>query len=339
MREDLTHVMNHQVCEPKDHISAMNRWQEFGPKGCHDMACKAAGTDPETTALCSTAANMSCAGVATESYAELSVTCIATAGVQGNATRAGDSAGWHETPSGSKKIEGTIVHLVFINQPCSHACLVKASTMLTEAKSCAVLDLRAPSLQSKSLATGTGTDQLILCAPLAQTDEWERRFSGSHNTLGMILSRAVYQATSKALELQNGMVPSLRRSIDVALGRYGYAFEQTVAVAEQYGDQEFVTLLDKNRMPMLYNPTSGGIAHAIAELLDATHAGIFEQSICDELVLDQCALLACAVANDRNRFNSYRDKLRSLGHLSPTDYVSHACCIGFQDKWPEFSTL
>ena len=156
MREDCTHVMNHQSCEPRDHLThGHGALATLWPRWLPCMACERVGIDPATTVLCSTAANMSCAGVATESFEELSVTCIATAGVQGNATRAGDPAGWHETPNGSVKVGGTIVHLLFINQPCTESCLVKAATMLTEAKSCAVLDLRAPSLQ-------------VLALPLAQ---------------------------------------------------------------------------------------------------------------------------------------------------------------------------
>ena len=336
MREDCTHVVNHQSCEPRDHLSAMERWTRFGPDGCHRMACEKAGAIPETTVLCSTAANMSCAGVAVESFQELTVACIATAGVQGNATRAGDPAGWHETPTGSVKVDGTIVHLVFINQPCSEGCLAKAATMLTEAKTCAVLDLRAPSLQGPGLATGTGTDQYVLCAPLAEGDEWERRFSGSHNTLGMILCRAVHRATSQALEVQNGLIPSLRRSIDIALERHGFSFSRVVELANEYVDEAFSVFLEKNKMPMLYDPRSGGIAHAIAELIDLTAAKIIEKSIAAELIIDQSALLACAVTNDRSQFKCYREHLLSLGDLPAAELVAHACCMGFRDKWPEF---
>jgi adenosylcobinamide amidohydrolase len=335
LREDCSHVMNQQSCEPRAHDAAMGRWREHGAEGSHRLACEDAGLEPATTALCSTAANMSCAGVAVETYQELSVCCIATAGVEGNATRAGDPAAWHETPEGCSQVSGTIVHLVFINQPCSEGCLVKAATMLTEAKSCAVLDLRAPSLQGSGLATGTGTDQCALCAPLAQGDEWERRFAGSHNSLGMILCRAVHRATSRALELQNGLVPSMRRSIEIALKRHGFDFERLVALAGEHGGHDFADFLHKNKLPLLFDPRSGGCAHALAEVLDLAAVGILEASTRDELLLDQAALLACAVTNDRNRFTDYRQRLLALGEVGVMDLVHHACCWGFHEKWPE----
>jgi len=309
----------------------------MGVVGSRVWPCEAGGVDPERTGLGGAAANMSCAGIASEAYQDLSVTCVATAGVQGNATRAGDAAGWHETPEGCDKVNGTIVHLVFINQPCTESCLTTASTMLTEAKRSAVYALRVPSLQGPGLATGTGTDQFVLSAPIVQHGEWERKFSGSHNTLGMILCRAVHRATSQALELQNGLVPSMRRSIDIALGRHGFTFDRVVEIAEEYGGEEFADFLEKNRMPILFDPRTGGTAYALSEVLDLAMVGVLEVSIRDELVLDQAALLACSVANDRSRFNDYRLRLQELKHMNAMELIHHACCWGFQEKWPEYA--
>ena len=164
LREDLTHVANHQSCEGVGHCVGTTSTLEMR----HVSACHSADLPPNTTALMSTAANMQCAVVAEASYAELTVQVAASAGVLGNATRAGDGAAWHEQASGSVRITptttyapeagaGTIVTLVFINQPCSAAALVKAALLVTEAKTTALLDLRIPSLQSEYLATGTGT--------------------------------------------------------------------------------------------------------------------------------------------------------------------------------------
>lgn len=80
-----------------------------------------------------------------------------------------------------------------MSQPCTPACLVQASTLLTEGKSAAVLDLPMPNLQSPRLATGTGTDQIAVAAPLAREGEWERHRGGIHNTLGELLVRATHE--------------------------------------------------------------------------------------------------------------------------------------------------
>ena len=189
-----------------------------------------------------TAANMQCAVLARADYAELVVSVAATAGVLGNATRAGDPAGWHEHPDGSRRVAPPRVRWIMSplpeqtaprgwlrhhRHPGLHqsalypACLVRAATLVTEGKSAAVLDLRMPSLQSAGLATGTGTDQLAIAAPLARGDEWERHWAGSHNTLGELLGRATHEAVTRCLLLQNGVCAELRRTICAALGRHG----------------------------------------------------------------------------------------------------------------------
>ena len=155
----------------------------------------------------------------------------------------------------------------------------------------------------------------------------------------MILCRAVHAATSQALELQNGLIPSLRRSIDIALERHGFRFARVVELAEELVDKNFAEFLEKNKMPMIYDPRSGGIAHAMSELIDMAAAGIFEQAICDELLLDQSALLACAVTNNRSLFQLNRERLQDLGNIPVGELVAHACVWGFQDKWPEFENL
>jgi adenosylcobinamide amidohydrolase len=80
-----------------------------------------------------------------------------------------------------------------VSQPCTPACLVQESTLVTEGKSAAVLDLPMPSLQSPWLATGTGTDPIAIAAPVAREGEWERHWGGIHNTLGELLVRAILE--------------------------------------------------------------------------------------------------------------------------------------------------
>ena len=103
-REDLTHIANHQSCEAVAHTARHASVFRLGPDAYHDFACSEADLPPATTALMTTAANMQCAVVARAAHAELAVHVAATAGVLGNATRAGDPAGWHERPDGSERV-------------------------------------------------------------------------------------------------------------------------------------------------------------------------------------------------------------------------------------------
>ena len=336
MREDCTCVVNHQSCEPSGHDEAMRRWRELGAEGSHREACRAAGTDPETTALCGTAANMRCAFLAHRAFEDAEVTVLATAGVEGNATRAGDPARWHEGASGSRVVEsaelsGTIVVLAFLSVPCTAGCLVKASSMLVEAKTTALWDLRVPSRQSRSLATGTGTDQFALCAPLPREGEWERRFSGSHNKLGQILSEAVHEAVTGALSLQNGLSPLGQKSLWTALGRFGLDSERLLRRVAAELSPEGCTLLGANLQPLAHDPQVCAAAYALAEIEDLGRAGILPLDALREARASQAASLGCAVALQPSRFGEFRERLLVAEDIC--EAALGAIVLGFAAKW------
>lgn len=337
LREDCTHVVNHQSCEPSGDDAAMRRWKELGPIGSHREDCREAGTDPDRTALCGTAANMRCAALSRRAFEEVEVTVVATAGVEGNATRAGDPARWHETQGGSRLVEpvelsGTIVVLGFLSVPCTAGCLVKASSMLVEAKTAALWDLRVPSRQSNRLATGTGTDQFALCSPLAGEGEWERRFSGSHNKLGQILSEAVHEAVSRALTLQNGLVPELRRNLWTALGRLGLDAGLLLETAARELAPEGRALLAANLQPLAHDPQIAAAAYALAEVEELGRVGILGAEALQEARANQAALLAAATSIDPGGFASFR--LALLGTSAPVgELAARALVMGFAAKW------
>lgn len=340
MREDCQYVVNHQSCEGKDDTAAIRRWQEHGQDGCHRLACDEAGVDPEHSVLMSTAANMQCAALSQATHRELTVTVVATAGVLGNATRAADPAAWHEMPTGCDKVDcypgcGTIVHLVFVNRPCTSGCLTKAASMITEAKTTALLDLRIPSLQSHKLATGTGTDQFAICAPLSSDGDWERRLISSHNTLGQILCEGAYSATTRSLLQQNGLAPTLRRSVVAALGRFGVTLEVIAAVAEQELGPAQAAFAMKNGMALVHDPQPAASAYAVAEVLDALEAGILNPETREEALANHCALMASAVAIRPEHYSDFRQRLLGLPDRSIPQLVAHALVWGFAEKWRE----
>lgn len=335
MRDDCTHVVNHQSCEPAGHDEAMRRWRELGAEGSHREACHAIGLDPATTALCGTAANMRCAHLARRDFEEVGVTVVATAGVEGNATRAGDPARWHETPAGSRKVDdaelaGTIVLLAFLSEPCTPGCLTKASILVSEAKTAALWDLRIPSRQSDRPATGTGTDQFAIASPLAREGEWERRHSGTHNKLGQILGEAVHEAVTGALRLQNGLVPSLRGSIWTALGRTGFSKDDVLR------DDASLTvrlreLLAANLQSIAHDPQVAAAAYALSEMDELAATGILRRDALREARAALGAALASAVAVRKDRYGDFHDRLLACEHAR--EVAGLAVRMGFAAKW------
>lgn len=363
LREDLTHIANHQSCEGVAHVVRETSNVGHGLEDYHRAACAAGRLPPESTALMATAANMQCAVLAQAEHADLAVSVVATAGVLGNATRAGDPAGWHEHHDGSRPVQrgeggafpnpsslartscalpappeagaGTIVTLVFINQPCTPACLVRAATLATEGKSAAVLDLRMPSLQSARLATGTGTDQLAIAAPLVRTDEgeWERHWAGSHNTLGELVGHATHEAVTRCLLLQNGVCAELRRTLCAALGRHGCDEATLRELARAELDAPDANCFEHNLLALIHDPLSAAAAYGLAEILDLVDVGVLHAEVARESILNQAALLAAAVAVKPDDFAYFREVLQPRANLAPGRLAALAVVLGFEHKW------
>ena len=316
---------------------------------------------------------MSCAATATASFHELTVTAITTAGVHANATRAGDPTRWHETATGSQACDqfiatdsdqsnktiklikkltkllkeataaGTIIHLIHINVPCSAGCLTRAATIATEAKSTALLDWRIPSRQSAGLATGTGTDQLAIAAPLADSindngehavdPTWERQWAGSHHKLGELIADTVYRSTQEALAQQNGLSPTLRRSVVAAFERFGISEALILERAEQQLSAEKYILLQKNLKAALHDPRSAAAAYACADACDLQ--ALLPDMVLQETYIDQAALLATTTCWRPDQYQSFRQQLseRHQAHTPAGDIIVDALLLGYEQRW------
>jgi len=161
----IDYLVNHQCVEGKNHKAMGDKMQEMGQEAYHDFICEKLNLPAPKTMLMSTAANMTYCAVKTREYKELEVTALVTAGVQGNAGRAGDPATWHEQDQEWERLHreaGTINIILLINWPLTEAAINRSIMTATEAKTAALLDLAVPSQYSKELATGTGTDQILI---------------------------------------------------------------------------------------------------------------------------------------------------------------------------------
>lgn len=115
--------------------------------------------------------------------------CFATVGLS-NALAVGDQATYSERP-------GTINIIVACNQPFAPPTLVEAVQIVTEAKVQALYAARVKSTVSDTLATGTGTDCVVVaCPPGAPTYQ----YCGKHTHLGELLGRVVGQAMKEGLQ-------------------------------------------------------------------------------------------------------------------------------------------
>ena len=155
LQSGFDYVLNYQSCEPCNHN---RRLSLRDPEAYRRMICEPHGLPAGKCATMGTAANMHHAAFVEQKFRELTVVAVVTGGVETNAGRAGDPASVMESADGFEKLSpaekipgpGTINIMLFIN----HA--------LTEA---ALHELAVNSRYSDGLATGTGTDQIIVSAP------------------------------------------------------------------------------------------------------------------------------------------------------------------------------
>jgi adenosylcobinamide amidohydrolase len=347
--ESLRYLMNHQSSEGKGHMARHDLLVGRGQDAYHRMACAEAGIPPEAAAIMGTAANMQYAAVRAESFEEVSVWAVVTAGVQGNAGRAGDPATWHEShkPAGAKEgkgagakgntwkpvhaVPGTINTMVLFNWPLLPAALSRAAVTITEAKTAALMELAVASRYSPQLATGTGTDQFCLASPL-DPERRAKTWTGKHAKLGEILGRAVLEATKEALRWQNGLEPSHTRHLIHALGRFGIDEAGLLDAACARLDEKDAALLRANFQAVVHEPMAAGAAYALAAIKDRITYGSLPESSGRELLANQAALLAAGLAAKSEAYPRFRAALLDPASVSaavpatapPPDPAEHA---------------
>ncbi|MDR2612266.1 MAG: adenosylcobinamide amidohydrolase [Deltaproteobacteria bacterium] len=104
-RADLLYLLNHQVCEPSGHGGGKAMLGYTDPGRYLEDICQRYGLGPASRcAALSTAANMRLCAVEAETYRELTVAAAVTAGVEGNAGRAGDPASGYEGRNGYEAV-------------------------------------------------------------------------------------------------------------------------------------------------------------------------------------------------------------------------------------------
>jgi adenosylcobinamide amidohydrolase len=338
--DDVRFLLNHQSCEGAGHHDLHQVIAEIGHAGYHQRICGEAGLPADATVMMGTAANMNYAAVAAGSDGEVEVAAVVTAGVEGNATCAGDPANWRETDAGMEKVPvhaGTINTMVLVTRPLTPGALTRAAVTLTEGKSAALQRLAVPSRQSVDLATGTGTDQFCIAAPAGPRAV--RTSTSPHVKLGELIGRAVREATQEALRWQNGLEPSYTRGVFHALGRYGIREATFIDDISPLLDAPRLELLRRNLKALMYEPLVGAAAHALAAVLDRVRHGAVPESVRSDAAIQQAAVLAANAAGRPDSWPSYRAALHriTLDHATqpddPKSLVLAALALGWADKW------
>jgi adenosylcobinamide amidohydrolase len=332
--ENLRYIINHQSCEGIDHRERHTHVTAMGLDGYHDAACREIEIDGDRAAVMGTAANMNYAAVAQHRDNIILVTAVVTAGVQGNAACAGDPATWRETETGWEKVPtvgGTINTVLLVNHSLTEGALARSVITMTEAKTAALQQLAIGSLYSKDLATGTGTDQFCVGAPLAAGKPLAS--TSPHAKLGELIGLAVKGATLEALRWQNGLEFSMTRSIFHALGRYGLDEPGFATSLAPLLSERNLELLKKNLKSIVYEPKVAAAAYAIAAILDRIRFGTLPASSARDIFRQQAATLAANLSAEPDRWPYFYQELAQADPDQPVRTILSAIALGWSSKW------
>jgi adenosylcobinamide amidohydrolase len=332
--ENLRYLINHQSCEGTDHRERHTHIAGMGQEGYHDAACQEIEIDGDQAAVMGTAANMNYAAVSQHRDDTMLVTAVVTAGVQGNATCVGDPATWRETETGWEKVPsvgGTINTILLINHSLTEGALARAVITMTEAKTAALQQLAIGSLYSKDLATGTGTDQFCIGAPLDARKPLSS--TSPHAKLGELIGLAVKDATLEALRWQNGLEFSMTRSIFHALRRYGLDEPSFATNLAPLLSERNLELLKKNIKSIVYEPKVAAAAYAIAAILDRIRYGTLPASSARDIFRQQAATLATSLASKPDRWPHFYGELSEANPDQPVRAILSAIALGWSSKW------
>jgi adenosylcobinamide amidohydrolase len=118
------------------------------------------------------------------------VRCLATVGLS-NGVRVGEP-----TLSAIPKL-GTINILLQSSLPLSLAASIEASSVVTQARTLAVLEAQVLSAQGSGFVTGTGTDCIVIASPVGDT---RTALSGTHTLMGHLIGSAVLKAMKTGIQ-------------------------------------------------------------------------------------------------------------------------------------------
>lgn len=228
-REDLEAVFNFDS-KPDDGKEYCMRSDTYEEE--LKIVARELGLNPEKTTGISTVVSMENVSIKTNTYKELTVTAIVTAGIAVNAGRVGDPASFYEKEGQVVMLQpGTINIILSINADMLPGTLARALVTCTEAKTAAVEELMARSMFSRGLATGSGTDETIV---ICNSDSKHKlSFAGKHSKLGELIGITVIEAVKEALYLHTGLSPEGQHSVFRRLDRFGIDEEK---VWEKYSN-------------------------------------------------------------------------------------------------------
>jgi iron complex transport system substrate-binding protein len=205
-----------------NHYSPPPCWamsHESGLEGERDRVYQVIGKSEESASFLFTGVDMDHLVIERQSFREMAVYALVTAGIRSNAMRMSKDEGRFYEP-------GTINIILLPNVKLTSRAMSRAVISATEGKTAALqdLDIRSRYTPLVNQATGTGTDNLIVVQGTGRlTDN-----AGGHSKLGELIAGTVYAAVKKAIYRQNSIMTP--RNVFWRLKERGISISELVSV-------------------------------------------------------------------------------------------------------------
>jgi adenosylcobinamide amidohydrolase len=342
LRDDLEYLYNHQSCEPIGHNRSVHRLVSRDPQAYRRLICRQYALPDENCATLGTAASMRYAAIKEAGFRDLTVVAVCTGGVETNAGRAGDPAtvyewnGAYESVSTKEAVfHGTINTMLFINHELTEGAMVRAVMTATEAKTAALQELAVGSRYSKSLATGTGTDQIGIAVRLCTGSILTG--AGKHCVLGELIGKTVHDAILETLKLQNSLTSESCRSTVYHMQRFGVTRESLIRDITAHLSKDEAVFLQNNFVVVERDPLVVAAIAALVHVYDEVSWGILPTGCVPELWATYGAQIAAAVSENYCRLPGYRDVLAIAEYPGANEgfmrLIAHSMALGFSEKW------
>ena len=178
------------------------------------------GLDSDTVARMATIVSMESAAIKSETYDILTVSVVTTASLEVNGGRIGEKATSYEKNGEYVNLRpGTINIMVFVSGNMTPGCMARAMVTATEAKTAACQELMAGSLYSTGIATGSGTDNLMIICDSESTNRLT--YAGKHGKLGELIGRLVRDTVKESLNQHMALNPVSQHRLLARMKRYG----------------------------------------------------------------------------------------------------------------------
>lgn len=271
-REDIQAIFNHQLNQKELDYLEKDSVQGFMKKLAENLSL-----DPDKTSGFLTVADMANMAIVTETYREIEVTAIVTAGIEVNGGRAGDNASYYELNGKYEFRVGTINTILIINSNLSENTLLRSVLTAAEAKAVALQELMAPSKYSNGVATGSGTDNIAVISNMES--ENVLLTAGKHSKLGELIGKSLIKAIKQALSKQSNLNPKSQCDMLLRLERFGFNQENYWEhVKSTYKNQD-----KTNFIPILYhfskNPVVVSLVASILHIVDEINWGLISEPV------------------------------------------------------------